>query len=420
MDWDARRIGRHLKLRDLNVLMAVVRWGSMGKAAAQLAVSQPAVSKTIADMEHSLGVRLLDRSSHGVEPTIYATALLDHGIIAFDELEQAIRKIESLADPSQGHLRIGCTVVLAQGFVANVITRMTQRYPRVTFQLMAEESGSIYRALEDRKLDLAIARIFNPVPAHLTAQVLYDDRHVVAAGTRNPWNRRRRIQLADLMNEQWVLPPLETLTGSIVREAFRARGLEVPPATVITSSTPARLALVAGGTVHLYSSDHYTGAFRQEAGAKSAADRFIDRPQTNRSCHSERPRTQPSSAAFHRDRWRRREIVRELNNRSANATSVMGHKRTSESLVWNVCFAPESRHPRVPLLMSALCHEWTWRRHQPGSMSFFFYDGARVGPVRNLTSALAAAVSCMSSSWLVQGLMFAALMIGHHFSISAL
>ena len=112
---------------------------------------------------------------------------------------------------------IGCTVVLAQGFVANVITRMAQRYPRVTFQLMAEESGSIYHALEDRKLDLAMARLFNPVPGHLTAEVLYDDRHVVAAGAGNPWNRRRRIQLADLMNEQWVLPPLETLTGSIVK-----------------------------------------------------------------------------------------------------------------------------------------------------------------------------------------------------------
>ena len=247
MNWDSRRIGRHLKLRDLNVLMAVVRWGSMGKAAAQLALSQPAVSKTIAEMEQNLGVRLLDRSPHGVEPTIYARALLDHGIIAFDELAQAIGKIESLADPSQGHLRIGCTVVLAQGFVANVITRMAQRYPRVTFELMAEESGSVYRALEDRKLDLAIARIFNAVPGHLTAEVLYDDRHVVAAGARNSWSRRRRVQLADLMNEPWVLPPLETLTGSIVREAFSVRKLEVPVATITTSSTPARLALVAGG-----------------------------------------------------------------------------------------------------------------------------------------------------------------------------
>src|SRR6202023_2371835 len=76
MDWDTQRIVRHLKLRDLNVLLTVVRCGSMGKAAAQLSVSQPAISKAIAEMEHALGTRLLDRTPHGVEPTIYARALL--------------------------------------------------------------------------------------------------------------------------------------------------------------------------------------------------------------------------------------------------------------------------------------------------------------------------------------------------------
>jgi hypothetical protein len=51
VDWDDKRLGRHLKLRDLNVLLTVVRCGSMGKAAAELALSQPAVSKAIAEME---------------------------------------------------------------------------------------------------------------------------------------------------------------------------------------------------------------------------------------------------------------------------------------------------------------------------------------------------------------------------------
>ena len=115
------------------------------------------------------------------------------------------------------------------------------------------------------------------------------------------------IHLADLMNEPWVLPPLETLTGSIVREAFHARGLEVPAATVITSSTPARLALVAGGQFHLYSPDHYTGAFQQEAGAKSAADRFIDTPQADRHRHVERPRAVSPVAQRFIERSRRRQ-----------------------------------------------------------------------------------------------------------------
>ena len=62
MDWNEQRLGRDLKLRDLNVLLTVARCGSMGKAAAELALSQPAISKAIAEMEFTLGVRLLDRS----------------------------------------------------------------------------------------------------------------------------------------------------------------------------------------------------------------------------------------------------------------------------------------------------------------------------------------------------------------------
>src|SRR5882762_5653036 len=104
MEWDEQRLGRHLKLRDLNVLLTVARWGSMGKAAAQLAVSQPAISKAIADMEHALGVRLLDRS-----------------LVAFDELRQAMNHIGFLADPTAGELRIGASIVLASGFVAVVL-----------------------------------------------------------------------------------------------------------------------------------------------------------------------------------------------------------------------------------------------------------------------------------------------------------
>src|SRR5438552_513170 len=124
VEWDEQHLGRHLKLRELNVLMTVARCGSMGKAAAQLSVSQPAISKAIADIEYTLGVRLLDRSPQGVEPTIYGRALLDRGLIAFDELRQAVKHIEFLADPTAGELRIGATIVIATGFVTAVLDQL--------------------------------------------------------------------------------------------------------------------------------------------------------------------------------------------------------------------------------------------------------------------------------------------------------
>src|SRR5215813_497103 len=84
MQW-TDRIGRRLKLRDLHILLAVAKSGSMGKAAADLAISQPSVSKAIAEVEHAVGLRLLDRGAHGIEPTIYGRALLQCGVAVFDE-----------------------------------------------------------------------------------------------------------------------------------------------------------------------------------------------------------------------------------------------------------------------------------------------------------------------------------------------
>src|SRR5258705_3046787 len=80
------RIGRRLSLRDLNLLLIVIEKRSMSKAAAELAVSQPVVSKAIANMERVLGVPLLDRSPTGIEPTPYGRAIARRGVAAFDEL----------------------------------------------------------------------------------------------------------------------------------------------------------------------------------------------------------------------------------------------------------------------------------------------------------------------------------------------
>src|SRR3979490_3383899 len=101
------RIRRRLKLRDMDILLAVIQTGSMGKAASVLNMSQPAVSKAIASLEHTLGVRLLDRSWQGVEPTSYGRALIKRGVAMFDELRQGVQDIASLTDPTAGEIRMG-------------------------------------------------------------------------------------------------------------------------------------------------------------------------------------------------------------------------------------------------------------------------------------------------------------------------
>jgi len=245
---DERRLGYRLKLRDLQMLLAIAQNGSMGKAAAALGVSQPAVSKAISDLEYALGVRLLDRNPRGVEPTVYARALLDRSVVVFDELKQAVEQIRFLADPTSGELRIGSTIAIASGFIPAVIDQLSRQHPRLIFHLSAGEASTTYSALEGRRVDVVVAPIFTPaLDPHLVAELLYEEPLVVVGGANSAWSRRRRLKLSDLVEATWTLPPPESLYGAVVAEAFRSEGLEVPRATVVTSVTAVRNALLATG-----------------------------------------------------------------------------------------------------------------------------------------------------------------------------
>src|SRR5262245_61432593 len=123
------RIGRRLKLQDLHVLMTVVQAGSMGKAAERLNTVQPAISRSIAELEHALGVRLLDRHRQGIEPTEYGRALLECGVAVFDDLRQGVKNIEFLADPTAGEVRIGSNEALIAGLLPALFGRRRAQRP---------------------------------------------------------------------------------------------------------------------------------------------------------------------------------------------------------------------------------------------------------------------------------------------------
>src|SRR3954453_14306776 len=157
------RIERRMKLHNLHVLMTVVQAGSMGKAAERLNTVQPAISRSIAELEDALGVRLLDRHRQGVEPTKYGRALLDCGVAVFDDLRQGLKNIEFLADPAAGEVRIGCTPLLAASFVSAVLDRLGRRYPRIVFHLVTAQAEALHRELSERNVDLLAARRFGPI-----------------------------------------------------------------------------------------------------------------------------------------------------------------------------------------------------------------------------------------------------------------
>ncbi len=248
MQWHDR-IGRRLKLRDLHILLAVMKHGSMAKAAVALAISQPAVSKAIADMEHSVGLRLLERSRHGIEPTIYGKALVKHGTAIFDELKLAAQELDFLADPTAGQLRVGCQESMAAGLLPAIVDRFSRQYPRVELTIaQAVFANGHYRELRERSIDLLVGRMFLQFAEDdLEFDSLFDDLLVIVSGRQSRLARSRRLKLTELAGEQWILLPSDSLPGASFADVFRAAGAEMPRGPLTTLSVHLTLQLVATG-----------------------------------------------------------------------------------------------------------------------------------------------------------------------------
>ena len=203
MPWNDR-IKRCLKLRDLDILTAVIDTGSMGKAADRLGVSQPAVSKSIADLERALSVRLVDRSRRGVVATPYGLALNKRSVAIFNDLRQGVADIDFLSDPTQGEIRIGATDPVMTAIISPVIDRLSREYPKVVFHVVLSDTALLYREVADRNIELAICRMLGQLPDDLAAETLFHDAFAVMTAARNPLTRRRKLTLAELADEPWV------------------------------------------------------------------------------------------------------------------------------------------------------------------------------------------------------------------------
>jgi DNA-binding transcriptional LysR family regulator len=242
------RIGRRMKLHDLHVLMTVVQAGGMGKAARRLNTSQSAISRSIAELEHAFGVRLLDRSRQGVEPTQYGRALLGCGAAVFDELRQGVKSIEFLSDPTVGEVRVAGNEYVVAGLISTVFGRLRQQHPGVAIDVASVGSMSeLHRELRERKIDLALGRVDHSDDEDIHTEILFHDRIVAIAGLQNRWSRRRKVELSELADEPWVMPPRDTPVGLLIADVFRARGLKFPPRGSAKGSVHLLCALIASG-----------------------------------------------------------------------------------------------------------------------------------------------------------------------------
>jgi DNA-binding transcriptional LysR family regulator len=249
--WE-KNIGRRFQLRELYVFFLVAERGSMVKAAAELGITQPSVSAVIAGLETSLGVRLFDRRPSGVEPTPFGCALLSRVQAGFDELRQGVKDIEFLREPTAGEVKIGCPESVSAGFLPGVIDLLAQRYPRVSLVVASVDTPTLdFRELGERKLDLVLARLATPdpmnMPADYAAEILFNDQFCVVAGKNSRWAHRRKVDITELVDEPWIVAPIDSPGTSWVAEGFRARGAKFPERCVTTYSAHIRNNLIATG-----------------------------------------------------------------------------------------------------------------------------------------------------------------------------
>jgi DNA-binding transcriptional LysR family regulator len=207
------------------------------------------VSKAIAELESIVGVRLLDRGRHGVEPTLHGRALLKRSAEIFDDLRTSMSELEFLSDPTAGELRIGCEETLSTGLLPALIDRLARQYPRISFEMaIADPRTLCERDLRGRRVEVAIMRsAAADLGDDLEAVTLYQDRLWVVVGTQNPLARRRKVALSELVAEHWCLPPQDHPVGALVIEAFRRNGLEPPRRSVTVGSAQCTSNLLAKG-----------------------------------------------------------------------------------------------------------------------------------------------------------------------------
>jgi DNA-binding transcriptional LysR family regulator len=214
-------------------------------------LSQPAVSKAVAEMEQLLGVRLIERGRLGVEPTPHGRALLRRGTAIFDELRQGVAEIEYLSDPAVGEVRVSASEPIAAGLLPYLIDRFSRQYPKVSIHVTQSPIASLqlltpqYRDLRERDADLILGPIFERVDEEdLEAEPLFNEPSVVVVGAKSKWVRRRSIALADLLDEPWCLQPTNTRAGLSHLDAFRRNGLDLPRRRVTSRSVQVQIGLL--------------------------------------------------------------------------------------------------------------------------------------------------------------------------------
>ena len=227
------RATTRLKLKQLRLLVAVGRHGSIQNAARELQVSQPAATKLIQDLEQDFEVNLFERTNRGVVPTEYGDALIRHGKLILAQVSNAAQELDDLTEGSSGRVVIGTLLAAAPNLLPNAIESVLTDRPNVTIKVVEGTSDALMPALFSGEIDMIVGRL----PAYrskakLAQEKLFDERVVAVVGEQHPLAGKRSVSFAQIRPFGWVLPPIETTLRRQVDQFFVSQNQYAPPSVL--------------------------------------------------------------------------------------------------------------------------------------------------------------------------------------------
>jgi DNA-binding transcriptional LysR family regulator len=197
-------------LRDAALLrhfLAVAREGSVSAAANRLALTQPALTKSIRKLEAHLGVPLFERLPRGVALTRFGRMLLPHARRIESECHFAEMELHAFRSGRSGKLRVGAGPFFGTALVPGAAARLQQHFPGLVVELVVGVNDETYPRLVDGELDLLFGALPDAatVPPHIDRRPIVDINSRIVAGERHPLLRKRRARAADLAASPWAI-----------------------------------------------------------------------------------------------------------------------------------------------------------------------------------------------------------------------
>lgn len=235
-----------LDSRHLAAFLAIAEHGSVGRAAAALGLTQPALSRTLRKLETDLGAPLFERHTTGMVLTEYGATLAPRARLIAAESQRAVEDVRGLRGLSCGTLRLGAVASVLTYPLPTVLGQLLGRYPDLRVELTEAVEDRLVAALTSYDVDLAIgSTIEEDDDVALAGRLRWQDRTMVVAATDHPLRARPRLALTDLRDVPWALTPPGTAPHDTLFANFRDAGLDPPRIGVTTRSVLTLKALVA-------------------------------------------------------------------------------------------------------------------------------------------------------------------------------